>query len=113
VRLLSDDADEIAALRISSADIARDLLDKAWPEIGRLSRTFHIETANSPAMTIAAPQATITPANIVPSLGAQVRGSCSGGGMSRILARSRRFAQAAALGRPRADFKSRDSRCHA
>src|SRR5215467_5326713 len=39
-------------------------------------------TANSPAMTIAAPQARfLTPASIVPSLGAQVRGSSPGGGM--------------------------------
>jgi hypothetical protein len=51
-------------------------------------------TANSPAMTIAAPQAAfLTPAS---SLDVQVRVSSSSGGMVRILARSRSFAQAAA-----------------
>jgi len=45
-------------------------------------------TAKSPAMPIAAPQATfVTLASTVPSPGAQVRGSSSGGGMGRILAR--------------------------
>jgi len=50
-------------------------------------------TANSPAMTITAPQATfLKPATL---LDVQVLVSSSSGGMVHILARSRSFAQAA------------------